>query len=90
MMSLTLVTTNEISTAGEKGASQGVHSVSLLHSTIVRKILKNILNFTKYWKISHKIVLLNPPPSIPFQLRKPLVSPDTVGTHFEYPLYIIL
>ena len=32
-----------------------------------------------------KIVLLNPPHNIPFQLRKPPVSPDIVGIHFINP-----
>ena len=34
-----------------------------------------------------KIVLLNPPPNIPFQLRKPLVSLDIVGIHFYQPIF---
>ena len=34
-----------------------------------------------------KIVLLNPPPNITFQLRKPLVSPDIVGIHFYQPIF---
>ena len=55
--------------------TRGVHSMNLLHSKIVHGILKNIPNFTKYWKIPLKIVLLNPPPNIPFQLRIPLVAP---------------
>ena len=29
-----------------------------------------------------EIILLNPPPNISFQLRKPLVSPNIVGIHF--------
>ena len=32
-----------------------------------------------------KIVSLNPPPNIPFQLRKPQVSLDNVGIHFYKP-----
>ena len=67
---------------------RGVHSVSLLHSTRVRRILKNIPNFTKYWKILPKIVLVKPPHNIAFQLRKPLVSPDIVGIHFFNPFLI--
>ena len=63
----------------------GIHSVNLLHSTPVHRILKNTPNFTKYWKIIPKIVLLNPPHNIPFQLRKPLVSQDIVGIHFINP-----
>ena len=71
-----------------------VHLVKLLHSMIVHRILKNIPNFTKYCKMPYKIVLFNPPPNIPFQLRKPLVSPNIVGIHFTNsfltpPLYHI-
>ena len=66
---------------------QGVHLMNLLHSTTIHRILKNILNFTKYWKIPPKIVLLNTPPNIPFQLGKPLVSPYIVGVHFYQPIF---
>ena len=34
-----------------------------------------------------KIVSLNPPPNIPFQLRKPQVSLDIVGIHFYQPIF---
>ena len=66
-----------------------VHLVKLLHRVIVHRILKNIPNFTKYCKMSYKIVLLNPPPNIPFQLRKPLVSPNIIGIHFYQPIFNI-
>ena len=51
----------------------GVHSLNLQHSTTVHRILKNIPNFIKYWKMPPKIVFLKPPPNIPFQLRKPQI-----------------
>ena len=65
----------------------GSHLVKLLHCMIVRKILKHIPNFTKYWKIDPKIVLFNRPPNIPFQLRKPIVSPNIVGIHLYRPIF---
>ena len=34
-----------------------------------------------------KIVLLNPPHNIPFQLRKPLDSPGIVDIHFYQPIF---
>ena len=37
--------------------------------------------------MSSKIVLLNPPCNIPFQLRKPQVSLDIVGIHFYQPIF---
>ena len=77
-----------ISSSSILSTTQGVNLVNLLHITIVRRILKNIPNFTKqYWKILPKIVLLNPPHNIPFQLRKPLVSPYIVGIHFYQPIF---
>ena len=65
------------------GNPWGVHSVNWIHSMIFHRILKKIPILMKYWKIPPKIVLLNPPPNIPFQLRKPLVSPDIVGIHIN-------
>ena len=64
-----------------------VHSINLLRSMIIHKILNNIPNFTKYWKIPPKIILLNPPRNTTFQLRKPLVSPYIVGIQFYQPIF---
>ena len=61
--------------------------MNLLHSMVIHRILDNIHNFPKYGKIPPKIVLLNPPPNIPFQLRKPIVSPNIVGIHFYQPIF---
>ena len=61
--------------------------MNLLHSMIVRVILNHIPNFTKYWEILPKIVYLNPPHNTPFQLRKPLVSPDIVGIQFYQHIF---
>jgi hypothetical protein len=72
---------------GFNDTGMGVHSMNLLHSTIVGMILKYIPNFTKYWKMHPIIVLLTPPPNMPFQLRKPLVSLDIVGIHFYQPIF---
>ena len=48
----------------------GVHLLNLLHNMTIDRILNNIPNFTKYWKISHKIVLLNPPSQYTFPIKK--------------------
>ena len=53
-----------------KEISQGVHSINLFGNTVTHKILKNIPNFTKYWKMPSKIVLLKLPLNIPFPIKK--------------------
>ena len=59
----------------------------LVDSMTVHRILKNIPIFTQYWKMAPKIVFLNPPPNIPFQLRKTIASLDIVGIHIYQPIF---
>ena len=44
-----------------KGETWGIHSVNLSHSTCNHGVLKNTLNFCRYWS---KILLLKAPPNI--------------------------
>ena len=68
------------------GNPRGLHLVNLSHSTCNRGILKNTLNFYRYWS---KLLLLKPPPNTlnlpttPFYTLilinppKPLIPPNT-------------